>query len=152
MAQMWPELRVVGIDPWPPALRLAHQNVEKANQGARVELREQGVETLEDEASFDLAWLPIPFIPERAIVPGSKRVLRALRPGGWTVVALGNDAAMEPTMATVFRLRVALCGGPVWSPGDVERVMREAGFVDVRTLPSPPGTPVAIVVARRNPA
>ena len=33
--------------------------------GDRVELRHQGVEQLDDEAMFDLAWMPLPFIPLR---------------------------------------------------------------------------------------
>src|SRR5262249_51979859 len=40
MAQMWPELRIVGIDVWQPSLRLARENVDRANLASRVELRE----------------------------------------------------------------------------------------------------------------
>jgi predicted O-methyltransferase YrrM len=42
LAQMWPELRIVGIDPWEPSLRLARENVDQADLGGRIELRQQG--------------------------------------------------------------------------------------------------------------
>jgi ubiquinone/menaquinone biosynthesis C-methylase UbiE len=150
-AQMWPGVRVVGIDPWQPSLRLARENVEGANMKDRIELREQGGEQLEDDAAFDLAWMAIPFMPERAIRVATERTLRALRPGGWAVLAPANFAAMPPPVAAVFRLRTSQWGGPEWTPADVEELLREKGYVEVQTAPSPPGSPAAFVVGRRRP-
>ena len=39
MLRQWPELRVVGIEPWSAALALAEANARKAGVSARVELR-----------------------------------------------------------------------------------------------------------------
>jgi SAM-dependent methyltransferase len=61
-ARTWPALRVVGIDLWEPALRLARKNLTWSGVGDRVELRLQSVEQLDDEAVFSLAWFPGPFI------------------------------------------------------------------------------------------
>jgi hypothetical protein len=152
MAQMWPELRLVGIDPWQPSLRLARENVDQAGLRERIELREQSVEALDDQAAFDLAWFAIPFIPERCVRPGCERTLKALRPGGWITVAPANYDGMKPPMAALARLRVTQWGGPVWSAAEVEKVLRETGFVDVRSLPTPPGSPAALIVGRRPPA
>jgi predicted O-methyltransferase YrrM len=149
LAQDWPGLRIVGIDVSQPALALARQNVALAELGDRIDLREQAVEHLTDEQAFDLAWMPIPFIPERIIPAATERILRALRPGGWVVFNFANFGAMEPAMAAMWRLRTTTWGGPLWTTSDVEKLLRETGFADVRTLPSPPGSPVALVAGRR---
>ena len=44
MARLWPSLRVVGIEPWRPALAIARENVRMAGLSTRIELREQAVQ------------------------------------------------------------------------------------------------------------
>jgi precorrin-6B methylase 2 len=151
MAQMWPEMRIVGIDPWQPSLRLARENVDRANMADRFELREQGVEKLTDKAAYDFVWYANTFIPERFALVGLERALEALRPGGWINMGANNDAAPAP-LAALFRLRETQWGGPVWSAADAENVLRKTGFVDVRALPTHPGALATFVVGRRKPA
>jgi SAM-dependent methyltransferase len=148
-AQMWPEARVVGIDPWKPSLALARVNVDDANLPDRIELREQGGEALEDQAAFDLAWIAFPFIPERLVAPVCDRVLRSLKPGGWAIVGMSGHASMDPVMSKAMGLRMHLCGGADWSTDRTEVLLREQGYVDVRTLPSVPGSVLVNVVGRR---
>jgi SAM-dependent methyltransferase len=148
MAQMWPEMRIVGIDPWAPSVRLARENVERANMSSRFELREQSVEQLPDEAAFDFVWYANTFIPEAVAIAGLARSLRALRPGGWITVGANNDAA-PPPLAALFRMRETQWGGPAWTPADAERVLRDAGFVDVAAVPAKPGALAIFVVGRR---
>jgi SAM-dependent methyltransferase len=62
-ARSWPALRVVGIDPWEPALTLARKNLAESGFGERVEFRAHRVEQLEETATFSVAWVPGPFIP-----------------------------------------------------------------------------------------
>jgi precorrin-6B methylase 2 len=150
MAQMWPELRIVGIDPWQPSLRLARENVDRANLASRLELREQGVEQLTDTEAFDYVWFANTFIPERLARLGLERALEAVRPGGWIGVGANNDDA-PPPVAALFRLRETQWGGPVWSPADAEDALRKAGFVEVRTIPPKPGALAIFVVGRRKP-
>jgi methylase of polypeptide subunit release factors len=47
-ARTWPQLRVVGIDPWQPALALARENLAKSGVADRVDLRLRCVEDLDD--------------------------------------------------------------------------------------------------------
>jgi SAM-dependent methyltransferase len=150
LAQMWPELRIVGIDPWQPSLALARENVEAANLGDRIELREQVGEAIDDVDAFDLAWLPFPFVPERAIGPTCERTLRALRPGGWIIVSMSGHGALEPLPAAAMRLRLTLCGGPDWTSAQAESLLRDQGYVDVRTLAHAPGSVLCNVVGRRR--
>ena len=147
MLQMWPKLRIVGIDPWAPSIALARENVARASLSDRIELREQGAETLEDENAFDLVWFANPFIPERAIRAGLARCRKALRPGGYIFVSGNNDGA-PPAVAALFRLRTAQWGGPVWSTADAEAALRDEGYVGVRSLPTKPGALAALVVGQ----
>jgi SAM-dependent methyltransferase len=149
-ARKWPALRVVGIDPWQPSLELARANVARAGLGERIELREQRAEDLVDDAAFDLAWVPTNFMPPAVLGPAAERVLRALRPGGWTLFG-ATSAALEGPAAAVWRLRMALFGDGVPTSAAAETLLREAGFADVHTLPTPPGTFLCLVAARRGP-
>ena len=51
-ARSWPALRVVGVDPWEPALTLARQNLAQGGVAERVELRSQRVEQFEEATTF----------------------------------------------------------------------------------------------------
>jgi ubiquinone/menaquinone biosynthesis C-methylase UbiE len=148
LAQQWPALSVVGIDVWQPSLALARQNISSAGLGDRIELREQAVENLEDNAAFDLAWLPVPFIPERVVPDAVTRIKRSLRPGGWFVFTYIDVEGLDPVPTPLWRLRVSMFGGPLWSTREIEKLMKEKGFADVRPLPRHPGVPAGFVVGR----
>lgn len=149
LAQRWPSLRVVGIDPWEPSLALARENVRSAGLAERIALREQAAEQLGDVEMFDLAWLPSAFMPAWAIPAACERVYRALRPGGWLLFAMANPGG-DPLAAAVVRLRTVLWGGSVIAPGQIEALLSERGFVEIQALPSPPGAVAAMVAARRG--
>jgi len=150
MARRWPALRITGIDPWEPALARAAARVRGAGLADRIELRRQAAEALDDEAAFDLAWIPGIFVPEGALAGAIHRVHRALRPGGWLVMAaLAADG--DSLDAAVFRLRTAMFGGAVTTARSVEARLRGEGMIDVRALPAQPGAFTALLVARRSP-
>ena len=152
LAEEVPNLRIVGIDVWQPSLRLARENVEKAGLRDRIELREQGAETLEDDKAFDLAWMPTIFMPERVIPKRpSVRTVRCARVDGSCSRSATSTSLTRETVA-LWRLLTTIFGGPLWLPSQVETLARDCGFIDVRTLPGAPGAPVALVVGRRRPA
>lgn len=150
-ATLLPTAKVVGIDVFQPALALARANVAAEALGDRIELREQAAEALEDDQAFDLAWIPMPFMPGRILPAATARTLKALRPGGWAVFAMVKPDLPDATSAAFWRLRATTWGGPRWSTDQVETMAREQGFTSVRTLPGPPASPVALVVGRRAP-
>jgi SAM-dependent methyltransferase len=147
MVRLWPALRVVGIDCWAPALALARDNVARAGLAARIELREQAVEELPDANAFDLAWLPSVFIPGRTIPEALRRVHRSLRPGGWVLFAAVNPAA-DPLAVSLARLRTVEWGACPWTPPEAERLLEQAGFVEIAALPGPPSAAVAFIAGR----
>lgn len=86
MARTWPELAVVGVEPWAPALDVARANVQAAGLSERIELRAESAQQLADRARYDLAWIPSFFVPEPVLDRVIERVRRALRAGAWLIV------------------------------------------------------------------
>jgi ubiquinone/menaquinone biosynthesis C-methylase UbiE len=148
MARMWPLVRVVGIDPWRPALAIANENVKTAGLNARIELREQAAQELSDTQVFDLAFFPSFFIAEGVIRAALLRVHRALRPGGWISFAIQNPGP-DALTASLARLRTVLWGGHPWTAGEAEALLRQAGFTQVQSLPSGPNAPIVRIIGRR---
>jgi precorrin-6B methylase 2 len=149
LAQMWPELRIVGIDVWQPALRLARDNVDAAGLADRIELREQGVESVTDKDAYDAVYFAVHFIQERFARPGLARVRDALRSGGWIVTGATPFEQMSPETAALHRLRETQWGSPLWTVAETEQALRDSGFVDVRQAPPQPGPPVVWIAARK---
>jgi len=148
MARTWPNLRIVGLDVWAPALALARENIRVAALEERIELREASGESIADEDAFDLAWIPSLFVPERVLPDLLKRVHRALRPGGWLLLPMLKEST-DPLASSVARLRTAMWGGSLASTDEAERWLAEADFMDVRRLPAAPVAMTGILVARK---
>ncbi len=148
MANFWPNLKVVGIDPWEASLSLARKNVEAANLGGRIELRKQSVQSLEDKEAFDLAFFPSFFIPGCVVSEALTRVHRSLRPGGWisfSVQSPGNNALT----AALARLRTVSWGGHPWSVEEAESLLRNAGYAQVQALRGPSASAGLRIIGRR---
>jgi len=134
--QAVPGARVVGIDPLPRVIELAAATVAS-----------HGLAELKDEEAFDLAWLPLPFIPPAAVREGLPRVLRALRPGGWLLLPA---AAVEPgASGEIARWQVHVFGGTLLSDHERTELLRAAGFASPIPLSTPPGTLPPLLAARR---
>jgi len=148
-AELFPELTVVGIDVLPRVLALAEGLLETSAVSDRVELREQDVRALTDEATFALAWLPAPFVPEPALRAGMPRIVRSLVLGGWLIVGHGKFAD-DPLDVALTRFKTVSYGGTPLSDPQAQTLLVEAGLHDVTTVPTPVGAP-AITVGRRPP-
>jgi SAM-dependent methyltransferase len=145
-AQSWPALNVVGVDPWPPALDLAHKNLAQSSVGKRVEFRLQRIEELTEEAVFTLAWLPAPFISKEAMMIALERVYQALQPGGWRIVGL-YPTPPDELGQILTRLRIVRSGGYPWSAAEIQERLRKLGFEGIETFSPIP--PVLFVLGRR---
>jgi predicted O-methyltransferase YrrM len=148
MATEHPSLRVVGIDPWRPALELAADNIAEAGFEDRIELREQRVEEIADRDTFDMVWLAGPFLAPEVTEPALARSLRALHVGGWVV--LGTYAGPEDPLAhTLAALRTVRSGGRVLTADQSIELLRAAGFEDIAQIERTWPAPVDFVVARK---
>jgi SAM-dependent methyltransferase len=124
--QAVPGARVVGIDPLPRAIELAAATAASHGLAERVQLWCQGVEELTDEEAFDLAWLPLPFIPPASVREGLPRGLRALRPGGWLLLPAGT---VEPgASGAIADWQVHLFGGTLLSGRERTELLGAAGL------------------------
>ena len=144
--QAVPTARVVGLDPLPRAIHLAQQAVAERGLADRIELRGHGVEHLDMQREFDLAWLPLPFIPADVVPAALARVFDALEPGGWLLLA---GPVYEPGVGgEIARWQTHLAGGSL--PTDEERaaMLGAAGYVEPTPVIVPPGAP-PLFAARR---
>jgi 2-polyprenyl-3-methyl-5-hydroxy-6-metoxy-1,4-benzoquinol methylase len=150
LCRAFPWLRCVALEPAGAALALARGNVERAGLDARVELRAQRVEELDDVEQFDLVWLPLPFLEPDAVEAALTRTWRALRPGGWALVA-SVDTSRDDLSSAIARLRCALWGGAPLADDVLGAMLRRAGFTDIRPGAQAP-IPMAPTRARKPPA
>ena len=146
-AELFPQLTVVGIDVMPRVLALAEQTVAASSVSDRIILRQQDVTSLDEPETYALAWLPAPFIPESALGAGVLRVVESLLPGGWLMLGHGKYGGSAVNDA-VGRFKTIVYGGTALDDGQAEEMLRSAGLVEVRTVPTPEGAP-AITVGRK---
>ena len=150
-AQVFPQLRVLGIDVLDRSLGLARQTLAEVPDeiAQRITFRRLDVAELVDTEGFDLVWLPAPFIPEPALRTGLPRLADATRPGGWIMVGHGKygQSAVEDALN---RFQTVTYGGTPLDGPTATAWLHDAGFDSARTIPTPPGAP-AVTLARRNP-
>lgn len=148
-AEQFPALTVVGIDVMPRVLALARRTVAASAAADRVVLREQSVTDLDEEDVYAFAWVPAPFLPQDALEAGVRRVAASLVPGGWLMLGhakLGGD----PLEDALSRFKTVAYGGTALDDDQAAALLRDAGLVEVMTVPSPPGAP-ALTLGRREP-
>jgi protein-L-isoaspartate O-methyltransferase len=146
-AETFPQLHVLGIDVLDRALDLARQSLAVSNATARVTVRKQDVAEFADDAGFDLAWVPAPFIPPPALHAGLPRVVAALHPGGWLMLGHGKSGG-TPVQDALTRLKTIAYGGTPLDEAAACHLLRDAGLSSVRTVPTPAGAP-AITIGQK---
>ncbi|MGI9418670.1 MAG: SAM-dependent methyltransferase [Geminicoccaceae bacterium] len=147
MVRKWPSLQVLGVDPWGPSLAIGSENLRKAGLADQIDLREAPAETLSETEEFDLAWIPSAFIPRQSLPIVLKQVGKALKPGGWLLLARPHFEE-EPLARATAHLRTVLWGGLPLSADDAQVLLGQSGFADVRSVIMPPGAPIAVTAAR----
>jgi SAM-dependent methyltransferase len=138
LARRHPLLRCVGLEPQPGPLALARANVADADLDGRVELRPERIEDLEEEAAYDVAFLPLAFIAPDVVPRALAAVFRALRPDGWVTLGTLGGGGDDLAGATA-RLRGVLWGGEPFPPARVAELLDDAGFADVAVVSRLPG-------------
>lgn len=143
-ALAFPQLHVLGIDIFDRALELARQAIGASDVADRVSVRHQDAADFTDDAGFDLAWLPAPFIPQPALESALPRVAAALRPGGWLVVGHGKLGG-APVQDALTRFKTVAYGGTPLDETAARRLLTSVGLTCVQTMPTPPGAPAITV-------
>ena len=107
------------------ARRRDHQPGRPAD---RMEVRSQDVSALDEPETFDLAWIPAPFVPEPAFSAGVSRMAAALRPGGMLMIGhgkFGQDALDD----ALTRFQTIAYGGTRSTTPEPRRCSSRAAFV-----------------------
>jgi SAM-dependent methyltransferase len=147
-ARTFPRARIVGIEPDGPSVALARAAIAEAGVEDRVTLRQEDANELDDAAAYDVAVMSITLHetgaePEWANV--LKRTHRALRPGGTLIVSelpypdSVADYRSEPVyqMLAGVQLHEAVVGCGMITQGELGKLIRAAGFDDVRVVDQP---------------
>lgn len=129
MLQRWPCLEAVGIEPLPGALALARANLAAEALSARMTLRRGRGEALTDVMAYDLVFVPGAFIPAAALPAILSAARRALRRGGWLMLAVMAPSADRAVAAS---FRSALWGGDLIGLEGGAALVRAAGFTTMR--------------------
>jgi trans-aconitate methyltransferase len=146
-ARAFTHLHVTGIDLFDRALELAASMVRESGLSDRVALRRRDVAELDETDTYDLAWIPAPFIPEPAFSTGVGRLVAALRPGGLLMIGHGKYDGPELDVALTRFKTVAYGGTPLDGP-TASRLLESHGLAGVQTVPTPPGAPGLTVGTR----
>jgi hypothetical protein len=149
LCQTFPQVRVIGLEPWEPALRIAGQQVAQAGLSDRVELRQIPVEQLANGDAFDAIWLPGPFLPEAILPAAFTRSLAALKPGGWLLFGL-YPPPPDRLGQRLTALRTVRSGGSPRPPDELAELVNQAGFTDVQTVERTWEAPLLLLAGRRT--
>jgi SAM-dependent methyltransferase len=146
ICETFPGTSAVGLDVSIEALSMAKEHLAESPVGHLIELRQQSVVDLVDEAAYDLAWMPQIFLSRTDLEAGLGRVRRALRDGCWLVmpVAASADGCTRLEAAALEHDAVLRGGGPM-SVLCAADLLREAGFGRVRDMP---GVSQSLVMAQ----
>lgn len=146
-ARLWPRMRIVGLDIWEPSLKLAETNIAAEGLQDRIELRRQSVTEMEDEAAFDVIWLPGVFLPQDVADAALPRLNRALRPGGFLIWG-GISSHLGALSQSLSALQIIRHGGHPWQADEVTQQLRENGFSDIEFIEESAGNNSRILARR----
>ena len=118
--------------------------------GDRVILREQDVSSLDETETYAFAWVPAPFLPASALVAGV-RARQERSAGRWLADARAREVRRAAVNDAVGRFKTIAYGGTALNDKEAQEMLKSAGLVEVRTVPTPHGSP-AITVGRKPPA
>lgn len=144
-AKIWPRMRIVGIDIWEPALKLAESNIANEGLQDRITLRRQDIDELSDDKAFDFIWVPSMFLPSSIIDRIIPRIVQALVPGGFVVLGM-FAAAPGPYGEAIRDLLTIRSGGYPWQPEEIGDRLRLAGLRDVEFIDS--GSTTCVMLGR----
>lgn len=146
LARAFPHSRVVGIDIFDRALKLAEERLPQ-ELADRVTLRHLDVAELAEPDGYDLIWLPVPFIGEPLLEKALLNTVAALRPRGWLVTGT-NPPAADPVRRAVGRWNAVRNGGNSFDTDAVEASLSTCGLRDLRRFPTVPGGPILVAGQR----
>jgi precorrin-6B methylase 2 len=146
LCRQFPLLSAVALEPAPHPAAIGERHVRQAGLGDRIAIRQERVEELQEDKAFDLAFLPQMFLPDAIIEETVQRVFRALKPGGWLLVAVLSHTG-PGTASAVNRLKNLLWGGNTRDVAHIKPLLESTGFDPV--IRAPGRQSLRMICARR---
>lgn len=149
LAQSAPQVRVSAVD-WPGVLKITRKNAETFGLAERYTYREGDLQEADFGSGYQVATLG--HILHSEGEERSRKLLaktfRALAPGGTIAIAefLVNEDRSGPMGGLIFAVNMLVNTdtGNTWSFEEIARWLRDAGFVDARTLASRGPSPLIL--------
>lgn len=146
-ADRCPDLTIVGLDVWEPAVAAARENVAMTAHAHRIQLRLQDMTQIIDREAYSLAWLPSPFLSESAAPSAMDRLTLALKPDGYLVI--GRYAPTPGDCDARFgSLEVMRSSSQYWESAALVDHLRNRGYREIEIHQGPPG--VELTLGRRS--
>jgi 2-polyprenyl-3-methyl-5-hydroxy-6-metoxy-1,4-benzoquinol methylase len=130
MAQRWPSLRVVGIEPASTPYRVALSRLEDNVLASRVEFINHSVEDMEFQNFFDLIWFPHVFISPNKVDQGLTNVAKSLKRGGWIWI-LHQSEDVTTTSEAIRCIQTFSYGGAPVSTRELSEALTARGFTEI---------------------
>ena len=149
LAQSSPRVRVTAVD-WPEVIPVTKKSVERFGLAERFSFVEGDLHEADFGSGYELATLGHILHSEGETL--SRRLLKktfdALAGGGTIAIAefLVNPERTEPLIGLFFAVNMVVntTEGNTWCFEEISEWLREAGFVDARTIPSPGHSPLIL--------
>lgn len=148
VARSHPNLKVVGLDLFEPALDLAKANVEAEGLADRIELRLQDASQLDEPDTYDAIWLPMPFLPADIVPAVVVATARSLRPGGWLLP--GTFASPPDRLSQLLTdLRTVRSGGYPWRAEELIDALTAAQLTGTHEITRTWQAPIRLYAGQR---
>jgi hypothetical protein len=96
----------------------------------RITLRRQSVTDIEDEAAFDIIWMPGPFLPRKVVNSALPRMVRALTPAGFLLFGMFASRP-NPLSQALSELSTIRSGGHPWQFDELKEQLGAVGLRDI---------------------
>lgn len=147
-AKTWSGMQVIGLDIWEPSLELARTNIVAEGLQNRITLRRQSITDIDDEAAFNIVWMPSPFLPREVVISALPRIARALTSAGFLLFGMFASRP-NPLGQALSELLTVRSGGHPWKFDELRNQLGAAGFCDIEHAGGDDST-TAMVIAKRG--
>lgn len=129
-AKTWSGMQIIGLDIWEPSLELARTNIVAEGLQDRIALRRQSITEIDDEAAFDVIWMPSPFLAREVVISALPRIARALTSAGFLLFGV-FPSRPNPLGQALSELLTVRSGGHPWLFDEVRNQLVAAGFREI---------------------
>lgn len=123
MAERYPAMQAVAVEPHQRAGLIAERNVREAGLAERIQVVHAPVQHLDLREKIDLVWLPYAFLDGAGMPDALTACYHALRPGGWLWL-WGRRPGTASPRSKAAELRTAWWAAGGWSESTVLAELR----------------------------